>query len=430
MAFDDGAGSVLEGPGVAGRLKIALVCDWYFPRFGGLELHLRDVALQLVAQGHEVHIVTGIRGESELDGLRIHRLNVPLFPKHRFVYTPGAVRRLRTILQAEEFDVVHCHVSYVSPTAFIGAYLGQRMGIPTVVTFHSFIGRFRSVLAGLDLIFRWSSWPVVFTAVSGTVASHVRPLLGRRTLPLLPNGVNASDWRIDPAARDPHEVHLVSVMRLKVRKRPKALIRIVRRVRDRLPREMGLRLTIVGDGPLRDAVQRLIGRYHLDDTITLVGFQPRDAIRRIFASADIFVLPTVLESFGIAALEARSAGLPVVARTQAGISEFIHHGEEGLLAESDHEMVELLLQLAMDPTLRAAMAAHNRDTPGPATSWREVIDRHLALYRQAGEVIPVVLSDEALPPPSGQAAPAEQSQGSDDRFVNQTSSARRDSVGE
>ena len=405
-------------------LKIALVCDWYFPRFGGLELHLRDVALQLRARGHDVHIITGIRGADELDGVRIHRLNVPQFPKYGFVYTPGALRKIREILQREQFDVVHCHVSYVSPTAFLGAYLGKKMGIPTVVTFHSFMGHFRKVLAGLNLVFRWSSWPVVFTAVSGAVASQVRPLLGHRTLSLLPNGVNASEWQVTPVGRDPNEVHVVSVMRLKVRKRPRSLIRMIRRLRERLPHDMGFRVTIIGDGPERGAIEQLIARYSLGDTVRLMGFQTRDAIRSVFAEADLFVLPTVLESFGIAALEARSAGLPVVARTQAGISEFIHHGEEGLLAESDAEMIELLMQLIMDQPLRASMAKHNRETPGPATSWNEVIERHVTMYRRAREVIPANMDDGSFSDASGGATPND---GADrgDALAGQASSGRR-----
>lgn len=402
------------------RLKIALVTDWYFPRFGGLELHLRDVALELVARGHEVHIVTGIRGDEKLDELRIHRLNVPNFPLYGFVYTPGAYRRIKEILQREAFDVIHVHVSYLSPTAFIGAYLGQKMGLPTVVTFHSFMGRFRRVLALLNLLFRWSSWPVAFSAVSGAVASHIRPLLGHRTLPLLPNGVDAIDWRVTPIARDANDMHVVSVMRLKVRKRPRALLEIIRQVRDRLPGDMDFRVTIIGDGPERGAVEKLIARFGLGDCVSVRGFQTRDAIRDVFASADIFVLPTVLESFGIAALEARSAGLPVVARAQTGISEFIHHGEEGLLAESDSEMVELLMQLIMDTDLRASMAKHNRGTPGPATSWSEVIDRHMALYQRAREVIPMTLADHV--PAGGKSGMVVESL---DDSTSQVSSARR-----
>ena len=138
------------------QLKIALICDWYLPRFGGLEMQLHDLAQQLSARGHEVHVITAIPGEEETDGIRVHRLSVPLFPKYRFACTPGALRGIKAILRQEAFDVVQCHVSYISPTAFLGAYASKVMGLPTVVTFHSFIGNFRKVLWALDLLFRWS----------------------------------------------------------------------------------------------------------------------------------------------------------------------------------------------------------------------------------------------------------------------------------
>jgi len=380
-----------------GRLKVALVCDWFLPRFGGLEMQLRDLAVHLAALGHEVHVVTPIPGPEEVDGIRVHRLDVALFPKYGFACTPRALREIRAVLRRESFDVVQCHVSYVSPIAFLGAYVSQQMALPTVVTFHSFVGHFRKVLVALDVMFGWSKWPVVFTAVSAVVAAQFRSRIQHQPIHLLPNGVNSADWRVEASDRSPDSVHVVSVMRLKVRKRPRALLKIIRRVRQRLPQNLNLQVTLVGDGPLRPALERLISRYSLGDTVNLVGHQSRDAIRKLLAQADVFVLPTVLESFGIAALEARLAGVPVVARVQSGISEFITHGREGLLADSDRQMTELLTELILDPGRRASIAAHNRATPGPATDWQQVVERHLELYRDAIEMVRRVARNE---PPS------------------------------
>ena len=381
-----------------GRLKIALVCDWFLPRFGGLEMQLRDLAVHLTTLGHEVHVVTAITGPEEVDGIRVHRLDVARFPKYGFACTLRAVREIRAVLRRESFDVVQCHVSYVSPLAFFGAYVSRQMALPTVVTFHSFVGHFRKVLVALDVMFGWSKWPVVFTAVSAVVAAQFRSRIRRQPIHLLPNGVNWEDWWVEASDRPPDSVHVVSVMRLKVRKRPRALLKIIRGVRDRLPEDLSFKVTLVGDGPLRPTLERLISRYSLGDTVSLVGHQSRDAIRNLFAGADVFVLPTVLESFGIAALEARFAGVPVVARVQSGISEFITHGREGLLADSDSQMTDLLAELILDPGRRASMAAHNRATPGPATDWPHVVERHLDVYREAIEIVRGVARNEPPPP--------------------------------
>ena len=82
-----------------------------------------------------------------------------------------------------------------------------------------------------------------------------------------------------------------------------------------------------------------------------------------FAHSDVFVAPANLESFGIAALEARCAGLPVVAKAHTGISEFVNHDKEGLLATSDADMVHQLNRIVRDAELRRIIAAHNRSTP-------------------------------------------------------------------
>ena len=105
-------------------------------------------------------------------------------------------------------------------------------------------------------------------------------------------------------------------------------------------------------------------------------------IRDLLASSDVFVLPTVRESFGIAALEARCAGLPVVAMRASGVAGLIEHGLDGLLAESDVELVSHVARLVCDSELRAAISDHNRRT-SPPFDWPRTLDAHLAIYREA-----------------------------------------------
>jgi glycosyltransferase involved in cell wall biosynthesis len=96
----------------------------------------------------------------------------------------------------------------------------------------------------------------------------------------------------------------------------------------------------------------------------------------------VFVAPANLESFGIAALEARCAGLPVVAKAQTGIREFVAHEQEGLLAANDAEMARELTRIVNDRTLRERIAQHNRTTPSPV-DWTDVVERNVEAYRLA-----------------------------------------------
>jgi glycosyltransferase involved in cell wall biosynthesis len=116
--------------------------------------------------------------------------------------------------------------------------------------------------------------------------------------------------------------------------------------------------------------------------IELCGARTRTEIRALFSDSDVFVLPAVRESFGLAALEARCAGLPVLAMAASGVAEFIHHAREGALAQSDTELATHIAALAADPERRRAMAAHNRSTP-TRFDWPQVVESHVAVYREA-----------------------------------------------
>ena len=143
-----------------------------------------------------------------------------------------------------------------------------------------------------------------------------------------------------------------------------------------------LRTVVIGDGPLRGRMERHVERHGLSDRIELAGRRSRAEVRQALARADVFLAPAVLESFGIAALEARCAGVPVISRQEGGTREFIRHGREGLLVADDASMARALAGLANDPERRRRMSAHNRAVK-PAQDWPAVLDRTEELYRRA-----------------------------------------------
>ena len=102
----------------------------------------------------------------------------------------------------------------------------------------------------------------------------------------------------------------------------------------------------------------------------------------MFARSDAYLQPSVRESFGLAALEARSAGLPVVARSQTGTTQFVHEGVEGLLADDDAGLAAALVRLGRDRGLLTRMAEHNRST-APAEAWPHVLEVVDAAYAHA-----------------------------------------------
>jgi glycosyltransferase involved in cell wall biosynthesis len=309
-------------------------------------------------------------------------MDVPLLP-FDIPFTPSTFRMVTDLLLEERVDVAHIHGGIASPMAYGAARRCQALGIPTVVTVHCMWSYATPLFAALDKLARWSSWPVVLSAVSDVAAQPIRRIAGpgRRVL-VLPNGIDDSAWRIDRAPHDPSVVTLVSVMRLAPRKRPLQMLKMVRRVHRALPSDLRLRVVIIGDGPERPQLEKYLRTHGLEHVVELVGRRTREEIRGYFAESDVFVAPANLESFGIAALEARCAGLPVVAKERTGIREFVEHGREGLLATTDRDMVEQITRIVRDRELRLVIAKNNRETASPV-DWSVVVERNVAAYHEA-----------------------------------------------
>ncbi|MEI7592494.1 MAG: glycosyltransferase family 4 protein [Actinomycetes bacterium] len=365
-----------------GPLKVGLVSDCYVPRLGGIEMQVHDLAQNLQLAGHDVVVITPTPGPETVDGVRVHRMDVPLLP-FDIPYRPSTFRQVSELLRNEKVDVAHFAGGIASPLAFIGAANAQADGIATVITTHCLWSYAAPGFKLLNARYRWSDWPVVFSSVSDVAAAPIRKIGGPRiTVDILPNGIDHDAWRVTPVRRDVDQVTVISVMRLAPRKRPMHLLRMIRQVREQLPPLLKLRLVIVGEGPERKSLEHYIVRHNLGDIVHLVGRLSRDEIRAEFACAEIFVAPANLESFGIAALEARCAGLPVVAKARTGIREFVANGQEGLLAQTDRDMVDQLLRLIRDPELRNRIAAHNREVPS-LVDWTNVVGLNVAAYHRA-----------------------------------------------
>jgi len=199
---------------------------------------------------------------------------------------------------------------------------------------------------------------------------------------VLPNGIDPGDWVRTTTRPAGHPLTVVSTMRTAARKRPLPLLRMLAAIRESVPAEVSLRAVIAGDGPLDRVIRRRLRSSGMDAWVTHAGRLGRDGIKDLLGRSDLYLAPARLESFGIAALEARSAGLPVIGMAGSGLSEFIRDGRDGFLVRSDDELVTRAVQLLSSPSDLHAMQRHNRDHP-PATSWAQVLERHRRIYAVA-----------------------------------------------
>lgn len=391
-------------------MRIALLSDCYLPRLGGIEVQVSDLAARLGAAGHDVEVFTatpGAHGErggtvEVLAGVRVHRMALHL--PGGIPVNPRAPRDVRRRLASGGFDVAHVHMGVVSPFATDMAQTALAVGLPTAITWHCVLDRSRPLMRLAGHARRWARAGAALSAVSSMAAARVADISGGGVVGVLGNGIDAAAWappdRLDgsldgdvdgDAARNaertepPRPVRITSALRLVRRKRPEAILDVLREVRRQVPADVPLQADIFGDGPMRRGLTRSLEGEALGEWVRLRGRVDRDTLKAAHHDADLFVSTARLEAFGIAALEARAAGLPVVARAGTGIEDFVTDGVDGLLATDDAGLAAAVTRLVSDPGLRGRIRHHNA-TVAPGQDWAAVMRATLGEYaRAAGE---------------------------------------------
>ena len=363
-------------------MRIVHVTDCYLPRMGGIETQVADLVRHQSAAGHDVHVVTSTTEAADQNG-QVHRIRAgwireTMLRSQRTVQTVGRLRP----------DVVHCHNSVLSPLAVAVAGGASELGIPTAVTVHSLLPAVGPVLPLSGHVLGVRNLRLAWSAVSEVAARPVRRVVAAQ-VDLLPNAVDVGWWRAATSTRrspTTNEVRVVSVGRMAVRKRPLPLLRILAEVRDLVRADLPVRLVLVGDGPQRRQVAQRIRDLGMSDWVDLPGQLPRCEIRDVLAAADLYVAPATLESFGIAALEARAVGLPVVAKDRGGVGEFVTNGTDGILATTDGDMARALARLVESTPLREGIRAHNCAV-APAFGWADALVRTDQLYARSADLV-------------------------------------------
>ena len=374
-------------------MRVLIVSDCYAPRLGGIETQVRDLARNLRMAGHEPAVVTATpvgdrRGRSveRGDGFPVYRTTVHL-PSELPVH-PRARRELDDLMSRLRPDVVHAHVGIVSPFAWSGIAAAQRAGLPLSLTFHCVLGPWAPMAGALGPISPvrlWQRGGADLTAVSSMLAAEVRRAGAREPVTVLPNGITIDDWRLErpgPEGRRPRRpVTVVASLRWIERKRPLQVVRaFAHAVRDTPGCDAVLK--IYGDGPLRDRLAQEVADSGLADRITLVGRVERSELARAFTCADIYLQTSPADSFGISTLEARSAGLAVIALRSSGVSDFVTDGVDGLLADDDSGLARELAALLGDDELLERIKEHNYEVD-PLPEWGTVVQMNVEAYRRA-----------------------------------------------
>jgi len=366
-------------------VRIVHVADSFAPDIGGIERQVEALAMAQRAQGHDVTVITAVADPAELD-LHVVRAKPGRWLTVCFPWRNW--RAVHGVLEAGPIDVIHAHFSVVSPLATYVTRLASRRRIPIAATVHSIWWKVTLGTRLSAVPFGFGPMRAAWSGVSEVAAHHVRRTLPRAgVVSVVPNLIDVGWWRPAPDFRqtDPDQIRIVLVGRLKKRKHVDEFLDVLGQVRSRLAAaglRRGVRVSIVGSGPRRDDLQQQIDRLGLTDWVSLLGHRNSEEIRALLHESDLFIAASRQESFGIAAFEARSAGVPVIGYQGNGLVEFISDGTDGRLVDGADGMVDTLYELAADPAELDRLRKYAVATP-PVISAESALSDVYRLYDRA-----------------------------------------------
>ncbi len=367
-------------------MNVGIVC---YASAGGSGIVATELAIELAGRGHDVHVLSTelpFRFPKGKRGLTFHAVATPAYPLFREPqYALSLATAIVQVSRRHHLDVVHAH--YAVPHA-AAAYLARQImaAHPT-----DRVPKIMTTLHGTDITLVGSdpsySETVAFcidqsdgvSAVSASLRADTCTALGVcREILVIPNFLDVTRFRrLDVPRRNPERKRLVHVSNFRPVKRIGAVVEVFRRVREQLPAT----LVLIGDGPdMADARARLTAA-GLEGDVEYAG--ERQDVVSLFATADLFLLPSATESFGLAALEAMACEVPVIASRVGGLPEVIEDGATGFLHAPDDldGMVASAMRLLTDAGFhrRIALAARR------AAVERFSADRIVPQYEQAYE---------------------------------------------
>ncbi|MBO2943151.1 N-acetyl-alpha-D-glucosaminyl L-malate synthase BshA [Paenibacillus sp. F411] len=344
-------------------LKIGITC---YPSLGGSGVVATELGKLLAEQGHQVHFIAHsipFRLGAFHKNIFYHEVEVNDYYVFRYPpYDLSLATKMAQVANMQQLDVMHVH--YAVPHAVCAFLAKQMVGdrLKVVTTLH---GTDITVLAQdeslKDLIRLAINESDAVTAVSQDLIAETRSVLDiSREIDLTYNFVDPRVYYPKDSAslrRDyaqPHEKVLMHISNFRPVKRVQDVVDIFARVRGELP----AKLLLVGEGPDLPKIQCRIQELGLADDVHFLGKQ--DEIAHVLSMADVLLLPSEKESFGLVALEAMACGVPTIGSTAGGIPELVTHGETGFLAPigDSHAMagyaMELLRNDALAERLKAA----------------------------------------------------------------------------
>ena len=372
-------------------MNIGMVC---YASVGGSGVVATELAHALAMRGHQVDLISSeppFRWRSGVPGLSFVPVKVPPYPLFREPqYLLALTNTIAHVAEQRRLDIVHAHYAVPHATA---AYLADQiltsapaiMPPRTITTLHgtdiTLVGSDPSYARVVGFSIERSHG---VTAVSRSLKADTIAALGiQQEIRVIPNFLDCAEYRRQPDAElrarlcPPNECDAIvmHVSNFRPVKRVDVVVDVFRRIR----RRVRARLILVGDGPDRSEVEQRVADWGLNDAVTFAGEQQN--LVPWLSVADLFLLPSAQESFGLAALEAMACEVPVVASNVGGLPEIVEDGVTGFVCPpaAVDAMAERSIALLTDPALHARIARAAADM----VCQRYTTDRVVPLYEEA-----------------------------------------------
>ena len=370
-------------------MRIGISC---YPTYGGSGIVATELAMALAERGDEVHVISyALPSRLSFLNSRIffHEVVTPTYPLFENFppYSLALTTKMVEVARHAPLDVLHVH--YAIPNA-VSAVLAREIMAPTPLPVVTTLHGTDVTLVGNDPNYlETTRWGILqsdaVTAVSESLRRTTVEQLGiSNEIDVVPNFIDPARYeaaRNGPGARrwgKPGERLLLHISNFRPVKRVMDVIGIF----ERLVRKIPSRLILVGDGPDRGKVEQYCREHHICGSITFIGSLP--LIEEVLVGADLFLLPSESESFGLAALEAMSCEVPVITTDAGGLPEVVVNGETGFLCPvGDVEgMAAAALRLLSDEDLRRRFGEAGRRRAVEQFSQEAIVRRYRAIYQR------------------------------------------------
>ncbi len=318
-------------------MKIGITC---YPTYGGSGVVATELGTELAARGHEIHFISyalPVRLDPAKENIFFHEVEITNYPLFEHApYTLTLAVKLLEVANSAGLDLLHMH--YAIPHS-ISALLARSMAVPRRLPFITTLHGTDITLVGSDRSFLPITRFSIEQSDGVTAISHylkkrtIEEFDIKRPIEVVPNFVNCDLYsrKDDPEQRaewapngEPIVMHLSNFRPVK---RVTDVVEIFALIREKMP----AKLVLIGDGPDRGAAEWTARQRGIADDVIFLGKQ--DEVYKKLGVADLFLLPSDSESFGLAALEAMACEVPVIATRVGGLPEVIEHGVDGYLVE-------------------------------------------------------------------------------------------------